>query len=116
MMKSTSPKRMPTLPRAGQKVRWRDPQNARASGWEDVFGSGPFEVVRMVDNHDRGLATGIVLRTNLGDWEISEVWLAVADPTPKRHDAWRKAPKHSRHPVLPPSHPAAIIGKTLAGK
>jgi hypothetical protein len=33
---------MPELPRPGQKVRWRNPLDARRRGWEDVFGTGPF--------------------------------------------------------------------------
>jgi hypothetical protein len=70
---------MPALPRPGQKVRWRDPQHARACGWEDVFGPGPFAVVRLVDHSDHGLATGLILHTRLGEQEISEVWLALAD-------------------------------------
>jgi hypothetical protein len=70
---------MPELPRPGQKVRWRDPGCARASGLEKVFGPGPFEVVRMVDKSNQGLALGLVLRTKMGEWEVSEVWLALAD-------------------------------------
>jgi hypothetical protein len=72
-------KLMPELPRPGQKVCWRDPGSVQASGWEEVFGPGPFEVVRMVDKSDRGLAAGLILRTKMGEWEIPEVWLAIAD-------------------------------------
>jgi hypothetical protein len=79
MTKETVPKRMPALPRPGQKVRWRNPRYARACGWEDVFGPGPFAVVGIVDKSDHGLATALVLRTELGECEISEVWLALAD-------------------------------------
>jgi hypothetical protein len=70
---------MPALPRAGQKVCWRHPLQARACGWEDLFGPGPFEVVRLVDHSAHGLATGLVLLTNLGEQEIDEVWLALAE-------------------------------------
>jgi hypothetical protein len=72
-------KRMPELPRSGQKVQWRYPQDARRYGWETVFGPGPFEVVGLADNKDQGLAAGIILRTNIGEREIPEVWLALAD-------------------------------------
>jgi hypothetical protein len=71
---------MPQLPWPDQKVRWRTPEQARACGWEAVFGSGPFAVVRTVDHSGYGLATGLVLRTALGEQEINEVWLALADP------------------------------------
>jgi hypothetical protein len=70
---------MPELPRPGQKVCWRNPEHARACGWEDVFGPGPFEVVGIVDHSDHGLATGLVLRTALGEREILEVWLTLVD-------------------------------------
>src|SRR5271166_3818649 len=72
-------KPMPELPRPGQKVHWRDPQDARTSGWEDIFGPGPFEVVRTVDKSHQDLLAGIVLRTELGECEINEIWLALAD-------------------------------------
>jgi hypothetical protein len=70
---------MPELPWPGQKVSWRHPDQARASGWEGVFGPGPFVVVRLVDHSNHHLATGLVLRTAAGEQEISEVWLALAD-------------------------------------
>jgi hypothetical protein len=70
---------MPALPRPGQKVRWHNRRRARACGWETVFGPGPYEVVGLVDRSDRGLAANIVLRTNMGEREIPEVWLALAD-------------------------------------
>jgi hypothetical protein len=79
MTTAPAPKRMPELPRPGQKVRWRDPQDARRCGWEAVFGPGPYEVVGIVDRGGRGLATNIVLRTGMGEREIPEVWLALAD-------------------------------------
>jgi len=34
-----------------------------------------------VDHSGQGLATGLVVRTLLGEPEISEVWLALADET-----------------------------------
>jgi hypothetical protein len=70
---------MPELPRPGQQVCWRAPEQARAWGWEALFGPGPYTVVRTVDHSASGLATGLVLRTALGEREISEVWLARAD-------------------------------------
>ena len=79
MTTTPAPELMPALPRSGQKVRWRCPQEARRCGWEAVFGSGPFEVVGLVGRCDRGLAANVVLRTELGEREISEVWLALAD-------------------------------------
>ena len=79
-MKTTpAPKLMPELPRPGQKVRWRNPGEARACGWEALFGPGPFVVVRTVDHSAHGLATGLVLRTAIGEREIHEVWMALAD-------------------------------------
>lgn len=74
-----APKLMPELPRPGQKVRWRNPQDARRCGWEAVFGPGPFRVLGLKDRTNQGLAAGIVLQTDLGEQEISEVWLALAD-------------------------------------
>jgi hypothetical protein len=79
MTTTPAPKLMPELPRAGQKVRWRYPQDARRCGWEVVFGPGPFEVVGLGGRIDQGLAVGIVLRTNLGEQEIPEVWLALSE-------------------------------------
>ncbi len=70
---------MPDRPRPGQQVCWRDPEQARAWGWEAAFGPGPFVVVRTVDHRRHRLATGLVLRTALGEQEISEVWLALAE-------------------------------------
>jgi hypothetical protein len=70
---------MPELPWPGQKVRWRNRERARAWGWETVFGPDPFAVVRTVDHSRHRLATGLVLRTAVGEQEISEVWLALAD-------------------------------------
>jgi hypothetical protein len=70
---------MPEPARPAQKVRWRNPQLAHAWGWQDLFGPGPFEVVRRVDKSPHGLRAGLLLRTAMGEWEISEVWLALAD-------------------------------------
>jgi hypothetical protein len=77
MTMTPAPKFMPTLPHPGQKVRWRNGERARARGWEELFGPGPYEVVGIVDNSDRGLAAHIVLRTNMGEREIPEVWLEL---------------------------------------
>ena len=70
---------MEGLPCPGQKVRWRNRQQARAWGWQDVFGSGPFRVVGIVDHSDRALLAGLLLHTELGEREISELWLELAD-------------------------------------
>jgi hypothetical protein len=72
-------KPMPELPRPGQKVRWRDPEQARAFGWVALLGPGPFEVVRVVNRSDHGLAAGLAVHTTLGEREIPEVWLALAE-------------------------------------
>lgn len=73
------PKPLPKLPRPGQKVRWLFPQSARAWGWEDVLGTGPFDVVGIVDKTGHGLAAGVIVQTSLGEREIPEIWLALAD-------------------------------------
>src|SRR5689334_20507885 len=70
---------MPELPWPGQKVRWRNPDQARAWGWEAVFGPGPFVVARTVDHSAAGMASGLVLHTAVGEQEIHEVWLALAE-------------------------------------
>ena len=79
MTTTSIPERLPELPRPGQKVRWRNPHHARVWGWEDVFGPGPFEVVRIVDKCDHGLGLDLILHTELGEREIPEVWLALAE-------------------------------------
>jgi len=79
MKSAANPEPMPELPRPGQKVRWRNPEQARASGWADLFGSGPFPVICIKDNSAYGLARSLLLQTELGEREISEVWLALAD-------------------------------------
>jgi hypothetical protein len=92
-MRSPSiPPRMPDLPHPGQKVCWRDPPHARALGWAHILGSGPFEVVRVVDKSDQGLAAALILRTEIGEREISEVWLARvsdSDMAPNAQDGAR---------------------------
>jgi hypothetical protein len=70
---------MPELPRPGQKVCWRNPEQARAFGWVALFGPGPFEVVRLVNKSTHGLAAGLAVLTRLGEREIPEVWLALAE-------------------------------------
>jgi len=79
MTKAATHKPMPGLAWPGQKVRWRDPGQARAYGWEALFGPGPFVVVRIVDHSTYGLATGLVLRTAIGEQEIPEVWMTLTD-------------------------------------
>jgi hypothetical protein len=73
-----APGRMPELPRPGQRVRWRSPQEARAWGWEDLFGAGPFEVVGIVGGSAPGLSRSLLLHTRIGERAIPEVWLALA--------------------------------------
>jgi hypothetical protein len=92
MTTAPGPKLMLALPRPGQKVRWRYPQDARRCGWEAVFGAGPFEVVGLVDGGDRGLAMNIVLRTGMGEREIPEVWLALANEPEDGASGRRAAP------------------------
>ena len=53
---------MPT-PQPSQKVQWRHLRHARALGWVDALGLGPFEVVRVVDKSHQGLPHGLVLQT-----------------------------------------------------
>jgi hypothetical protein len=57
-----------------RRVRWRDPAKARACGWVAVLGAGPFEVVAVADHSEHRLRPGLVLRTDLGEVELSEVW------------------------------------------
>ncbi len=96
MTTTTAPKLMPQLPRPGQKVRWRCPQDARRSGWEAVFGPGPFEVVGLVAGGDWELAASIVVRTEIGEREIPEVWLALADERQKATSDRRAVSRASR--------------------
>jgi hypothetical protein len=69
------------VPQSGQKVGWRDPEYARALGWADAYGPGPFEVLRAIDRSGLGLPAAVVLQTALGEREINEVWLEPA-PVP----------------------------------
>jgi hypothetical protein len=69
---------MAVLPRPGEKVWWRDLRHARALCWAEILGPGPFEVLRIVDKSEQGLAAGLILRTQIGEREISEVWLELA--------------------------------------
>ena len=79
---------MPELPRPGQKVRWRDAAQALRFGWQDVYGAGPFRVVGLVDHGDQAFPTGLLLHTELGEREICELWLALADePACSRYTA-----------------------------
>jgi hypothetical protein len=75
-----------STPQSGEWVRWRDSRHARALklGWADALGEGPFEVVSVVDRSDQDLPAGLILRTPLGDREISEVWL-VGDSDEAHH-------------------------------
>jgi hypothetical protein len=68
---------MPELPRPGQKVRWRCTRHARAIGWLDAYGPGPFEVVGLVDKSRQDIPAAVVVRTGLGEREINAVWLAA---------------------------------------
>ena len=77
MTNPSIPEPMPEPPRPGQNVSWRNLRHARAMCWTDILGPGPFEVVGTVDKSDQGLARGLVLRTQIGEREISEVWLAL---------------------------------------
>ena len=77
----TTPARKRPWP--GQKVRWREPRHARALGWEDAYGPGPFEVVRVVDKSRLGIPPAVVVKTRLGEREINKVWLApLGGPPP----------------------------------
>ncbi len=74
----TPPRRDPDG--ASPRVSWRYPAKARAWGWAEALGAGPFEVVRAVDHSAQGLRPGLVLKTLLGEFEVSEVWLEPAGP------------------------------------
>ena len=79
MSEAAFPGLMPLLPRPGENVRWRNGQQARVWGWQDVFGAGPFRVLGIVDHSDQKMPTGLLLDTDLGNREISELWLALDD-------------------------------------
>jgi len=44
----------------------------------NILGPGPFEAVQVVDESEQGLAAGLILRTQIGEREINEVWLTLA--------------------------------------
>ena len=44
-----------------------------------MLGAGPFRVLGLVDHSAQSLPTGLLLHTEFGDREISELWLALAD-------------------------------------
>ncbi len=67
-------------PPTGPLVWWRDPEKAQAWGWVAALGAGPFEVVSMVDHSGNGLRPGLVLKTRLGEYEVSECWVQPAGP------------------------------------
>jgi len=73
-----------TLPRPGEKVRWRQPEHAHALGWAFALGTGPFEVVRVVDKSEPGIPAAAVLKTNLGEREVNTVWLAPYSDTSRQ--------------------------------
>lgn len=66
------------MPRPGSLVRWRDLRHVHILGWDECYGLGPFEVVRMVDHSADEIPPGVVLRTKLGEREINSVWLTIA--------------------------------------
>jgi hypothetical protein len=70
------PELMTELPAPGNLVNWRDPQESSASGC-DCYGPGPFEVVDVIDRSHLGLPASIVLRTEVGQREVSELWLEI---------------------------------------
>jgi len=75
----TSPFPAPLLkaPESGDLVCWRCLRHARVLGWDQAYGGGPFVVLRVVDHGSEGIPRGIVVRTNRGEREINEVWLAL---------------------------------------
>jgi len=73
----TIPAPMPQLPRPGQFVYWRNNRHAHALGWVDAYGPGPFIVVDTVDNSHLDVPASLILRTQLGDRPVNQVWLAV---------------------------------------
>jgi len=76
---SSFPAPMPKLPEPGHLVRWRCCRHAKAIGWADAYGFGPFVVLRVVDRSQDGIPQGLVLQTLRGESEINEVWL-VEEP------------------------------------
>lgn len=70
---------MTSLPRPGQRVRWRDPRHVHLLGWPEAFGDGPFEVLAVVDHRAQDIPSGLLLRTRRGEREINEVWLELVE-------------------------------------
>ena len=60
----------------GQLVRWRNPEQANAYGWMETYGSGPFEVLFVIDKRWQDLPDGLIVKTMLGEREINSIWLA----------------------------------------
>jgi hypothetical protein len=71
------PTPMPKAPTPGELVRWRCSRHAKAIGWADAFGTGPFLTLRVVDRSTDGIPCGVVVQTRRGEREINEVWLAL---------------------------------------
>jgi hypothetical protein len=71
---------IPAWLREGCRVWWRHPAHANAIGWLDVFGEGPFEVVRFHGHRAEDLPPTVILRTRIGEAEINALWLAPSDP------------------------------------
>ena len=70
---------MPSLPRRGQRVRWRDARHVHLLGWSEAYGDGPFEVLGVVDHRAQDIPNGLVLHTRRGEREINEVWLELVE-------------------------------------
>jgi hypothetical protein len=96
----TSPLPVTDPPRPGQKVRWRDPRHARAIGWLDAHGPGPFEVVGLVDKSHQGLPPAVVVRTGLGEREINAVWLAAEGGEAARQGPLRPGENYTAETLL----------------
>ena len=97
---SVSPLPMPELPRPGQKVRWRCTRHARAIGWLDAHGPGPFEVVGLVDKSRQGVPPAVVVRTGLGEREINVVWLAAEGGEAARQGPLRPGENYTAETLL----------------
>lgn len=70
-----------TLAQPGDRVRWRDFQHTRCLGWDESYGLGPFEVLRVVDRSSDKIPPGLVLNTKHGEREISSVWFTLEPET-----------------------------------
>jgi hypothetical protein len=97
---SAFPLPMPELARPGQKVRWRCPRHARAIGWLDAHGPGPFEVVGLVDKSHQGIPPAVVVRTGLGEREINAVWLAAEGGEEARQGPLRPGENYTPETLL----------------